>query len=91
MPPLPFYAQVKIAETAPDEVAGLTGIVMGRAERHGRWGYSVHVDGLDESYDLRHEDLTPTGIMFKRSDFYSGESITVIVDENGNGKIKGQP
>lgn len=86
MKPFPFYAQVKVI-SGPTETVGLLGVIMGRAKNHdGSWGYAVHFDVLD-SYDLPHSSLLPTGVQFKRSDFYSGKSIRVLVDENGYGRV----
>lgn len=81
--PLDFYVEVKTKE-------GAIGVILGRAQHDdGTWGYSVLIHGDDHScYDLHHSSLEPTGKQFQRSDFYSGKSITVVVDEDGNGTIK---
>jgi hypothetical protein len=84
--PLPFYSQVEAIKghSVPVKIAGRKGIVLGRAKtEEGGWNYAVFFRGV--SYCLPHVTLKPTGIVFERSEIYSGKSMKVLVDDSGHG------
>ena len=71
------------------DVCGLTGAVLGMAEDHdGTWGYAVHIYDKGFVYSLPEDALEATGRKDRRENFYTGESIRVVVDpKTGEGKI----
>ncbi len=72
-------------------LVGKKGVIMAMVQAdNGDWLYEVSLDVMDEkaSYTIREQDLISTGIMKKREDFYTGESIRVRVDpKTGEGEI----
>jgi len=88
-----FYEIVRIVSDKPKhaEINGATGVVAGMAqnEETGRWTYGVSIDKLDGLVRRMDEDsLVSIGVVGKREDFYTGESIKVRVDpKTGEGYI----
>jgi len=82
-----FYERVVILQDAP-EIFGKIGSVLGRAQADdGTWLYAVFVAGPNEAWDIAESDLESTGIVDKREDFYSGQSVRVRVSKSGRGTV----
>ena len=68
----------------------LKGVVTAMSQdRNGMWGYSVNL--LQKQYascDCEEYELESTEEFAKKEDFYSGESIKVIVYPDGRGELK---
>lgn len=89
--PFDFYEVVTISPMYPDsKMRNLEGAILGRSQdSNGSWGYAVHIFSKEECWDLEHEFLEKTGKKMSREDFYSGESVTVIVDaQSDEGKLE---
>lgn len=89
-----FYEVVEVKPERPalNEIAGLTGAILGMVENDdGNWVYAVHILDTDESWDIREAELVSTGKVMNRSDFYDeSDSVGVEVDYvTGEGKLKG--
>ena len=82
-----FYERVVVLRDAP-EIFGKIGSVLGRAQADdGTWLYAVFVAGPNEAWDVAESDLESTGIVDKREDFYSGQSVRVRVGKSGRGTM----
>ncbi|WP_197999428.1 Imm31 family immunity protein [Gimesia chilikensis] len=89
-----FY-EVVVVEAGSDQslrgISGEEGAILGMSqdEETGCWGYAVSLFSTQETWDVSESQLIKTGRMKQRSDFYSGDSIRVIVDpESGEGSLK---
>ncbi|GAB7197105.1 hypothetical protein OS31_36090 [Dickeya oryzae] len=67
-----FYQEVKVKEDAKnDKYAKCKGVVIGISEEEDIvYGYSVVIHGKENSVYFEKDDVFPTGIIFKREDFY---------------------
>ncbi|KDM90416.1 Imm31 family immunity protein [Photobacterium galatheae] len=86
-----FYEVVKINSKRSElsDANGLECAILGMAENDdGIYWYSVSSLIGEFSWDLREDELVSTGKTMKREDFYTGESITVSVNQDGEGKLK---
>jgi hypothetical protein len=73
-----FYTEVRVSRTTATESSGIAdaiGVIMGISEGPLGPSYSVSIDGI--SHMVAESDLTPTGRVFSRDDFYDGSSIKV--------------
>ncbi|GHT97751.1 hypothetical protein AGMMS49545_24160 [Betaproteobacteria bacterium] len=90
-----FYQEVEIVRNAKNSAyAGQKGVVMGVSEEDGvLYGYAVAINGKDAVVSFDKEDVVPTGVKFKREDFYDGSHVTVSVDGVSRGSIikRGSP
>lgn len=89
-PKFEFYEIVRVGgRDCPPPLVGMQGAIVGRSQAEdGQWFYSVSFDELDKSWFLSESTLEATGIYRKRSDYYSGERLQVLVDpKTGEGKI----
>lgn len=84
---LPFFAEVIIDSDDKylKKFQGKKGYILGVAGCETYFEYGVSVD--DVIRRIEPEDLKPTGVIKKESDFYSGETTRVQVTEGGEGKI----
>ncbi|WP_311568326.1 Imm31 family immunity protein [Photobacterium arenosum] len=86
-----FYEVVKIKTNRSEisEANGLECAIFGMAENdEGIYWYSVSSLTDDFSWDLCEDELISTGRVMKREDFYTGESVTVSVNQDGEGELK---
>ncbi|EYU13155.1 MULTISPECIES: Imm31 family immunity protein [Photorhabdus] len=67
-----FYQEVEVISSAKNkEYIGLKGVVLGISEEDGIiYGYSVILHEKECTVYFEKDDLIPTGIRFKREDFY---------------------
>ena len=72
-----------------DILVGERGVIFGMVQAdNGQWLYDIRLEKKNDKYTIRECDLVSTGIMKKRSDFYTGEAIKVRVDpKTGEGEI----
>jgi hypothetical protein len=73
-----FYIEIRVSRTTETEsggIADVTGVIMGVSEGSVGPSYSVSIDGI--GHMVAESDLTPTGRVFSRDDFYDGSSIKV--------------
>jgi hypothetical protein len=73
-----FYMEIRVSRTTETEsggIADVTGVIMGVSEGSIGPSYSVSIDGI--WHMVAESDLTPTGRVFSRDDFYDGSSIKV--------------
>jgi hypothetical protein len=86
-----FYEKVIVESTNPNlqEINGELCTVMGRVfwDEQDKWLYAIHPYSRGEGWDVEEEDLISTGEFDKHENFYSGESIRVKVNENGDGEV----
>lgn len=86
-----FYEVVIVmnGNSIPDKFIGSKGVVLGMVQDNGDWFYSVALEKDDNfCWDFCEQDLRSTGEFMNRSDFYSGESIRVVVNpKTGEGRI----
>ena len=90
-----FYSEVKVSDHAETpEIRGKYGAVASIGEENGKvlgYGIFVEINNIEEYWEVDKDDITPTGKMFKRSDFYDGSSLGVTPDgEVTRVDIKGQ-
>ena len=87
-----FYEVVKVVSSNPDlaEINNQEAAIMGMVENNNsKWSYAVHILETEDGWDVDEEELQSTGRMMCESDFYDGESVTVVVDsKTGTGMIK---
>lgn len=96
MEPQYKFKQFEVVRVLPSESAeswiGLEGVVLGFSEKPnaiGEWTYAVYLYQLEEVISFKESEVEPVGRMDKEETFYSGESITVLVDpKTGEGRIK---
>ena len=83
-----FYEIVKVVSTDPNllEVNGKIGTITGMAEKDGLWFYGVNIE--DEGWCFDEIDLVSTHRFGKREDFFTGESLKVLVSPDGKGRFK---
>jgi len=67
-----FYQEVEVIEGAKNsKFAKCKGVVLGVSEENGIiYGYSVAIHGKENAVYFEAADLLPTGVTFKREDFY---------------------
>lgn len=88
-----FYEIVVVVDTTDARltpVVGEEGTILGMSQddKSGRWGYAVSITSTDVVWDCDEQQLESTGKRRTRSDFYSGGSVKVEVDQNtGRGSI----
>jgi hypothetical protein len=77
-----FYQEVEVVQNAKNSIyAGQKGVVMGISEEDGViYGYAVAIHGMETSDYFDKDDLVPTGVRFKREDFYDGTHLIVTKD-----------
>ncbi len=56
--------------------------------RHGVYYYGVFLFNKQEGYCFEEHELESTGQFVKKEDYYSGESVKVIVHPDGRGELK---
>ncbi|MFO1259304.1 MAG: Imm31 family immunity protein [Gammaproteobacteria bacterium] len=83
-----FNEIVKLVSSDPElsEVNGKEGVVRGMAEENNVCVYAVNFDGFCWSIDEK--DLISLNRFAKEEDFYTGESMKVVVTADGKGRIK---
>lgn len=71
-------------------LVGRIGVIMAMAEcDNGAWLYEVSLDEANDAYTIREDDLQSTGQYKKRSDFYSDDTVKVVVDpKTAEGSLK---
>lgn len=93
-----FYEVVIVVDNNKESLQALIGqegtiLGMSQDEESEEWGYGVSMESISETWDIAERYLKSTGKIRKRSDFYSGDSVKVIVDPNteeGSLKHKGK-
>ncbi|WP_052953248.1 Imm31 family immunity protein [Leclercia sp. UBA5958] len=67
-----FYQEVEVVpEAKHKKYVGCKGVVLGISEENEIiYGYSVILHGKETTVYFEKDDLEPTGIVFKREDFY---------------------
>jgi len=67
-----FYQEVKVVpEAKKGEYVGCKGVVLGISEENEIiYGYSVILHGKETTVYFDKDDVEPTGLVFKREDFY---------------------
>ena len=85
-----FFEVVKVVSTNSElsEVNGKIGTITGMVEDDELWSYSVSFEDLESSWCLDEIDLVSTHRFAKREDFYTGESIKVLVSPDGKGRFE---
>ena len=85
-----FFEVVKVVSTNSElsEVNGKIGTITGMVEDDELWSYSVSFEDLESSWCLDEIDLVSTHRFAKREDFYTGESIKVLVSPDGKGRLE---
>jgi hypothetical protein len=86
-----FYEVVKVnKKSRHEEVAGLEGTILGMAANRDRqWYYAVAFNEIEAVWCFSETELSSTGKMNRREDFYDGTHISAAVDkETGEGIIK---
>jgi len=88
-PRFKFYEEVRITPLKPEmsSVEGETGVIFGVSEQEGSWSYAVFILRLSEVWGLDEAEIESTGVCYSREDFYSGESIRIGVDANGQSTL----
>ena len=88
-PRFKFYEEVRITSSRPETVSveGVVGVIFGVSEQEGSWSYAVFILRLSEVWGLDEAEIESTGVCYSREDFYSGESIRVEVDANGQSTL----
>jgi len=90
MSEIPLYAEVEVVNVDPNETnlkVGDKGWVLGMSESKNRKYYAVTFSDPFDVFCIGEGSLKPTGVQKEHKDFYSGESIRVSVDEDGNGSV----
>ena len=85
-----FYEIVKVVSTNPElsEINGKIGTILGMSENDGLWIYSVSFEDLESGWCADEVVLVSTHRFAKREDFYTGESVKVLVSPDGKGRFK---
>lgn len=87
-----FYEIVKIVSKNPNlsEVNGKEATILAMAENDdGTWGYGVTFSDDDsEGWYIDEVDLVTLNRFAKEEDFYTGETMSVVVTPDGKGHIK---
>ena len=67
-----FYQEVEVKENAKNsKYAKCKGVVLGISEEDGIvYGYSVVIHGKETTAYFEKEDVFPTGVFYRREDFY---------------------
>jgi hypothetical protein len=67
-----FYQEVEVVSNAKNKAyAGQKGVVMGISEEDGiLYGYAVTIHGMETCVCFDKDEVVPTGVKFKREDFY---------------------
>lgn len=67
-----FYQEVEVVEDARNnKFAKCKGVVLGISEEDGIvYGYSVAIHGRESAVYFEKDDLFPTGVTYRREDFY---------------------
>ena len=83
-----FYERVRVTGDRPElaPVRGELAAVLGRAVGEAGPSYAVSVYATGECWDVREDDLEPTGEFDRRETFYSGETVRVGVGPDGYGR-----
>jgi hypothetical protein len=69
------------------EIYDLEGIVVGKSQNeNGKWSYAVSFP--NDGWSIAEEYLVSTGKFASRKEVYSGDSVKILVDAHGFGKIK---
>ena len=94
-PQFDFYEVVRIRTSDPQKLQlnGEKGAVLGITETEDHtepFLYAVSIDSLKECWCFFEGELEQTGERRSRSDYFSGKSIRVVVDEHGNGSLADQ-
>jgi hypothetical protein len=87
-----YYEIVKVIKSDnsdSENLIGFIGVILGMAEdENGNWGYSVHINELEEVWDFKEEFLHSTGKLTNESDFFDGTFGKVKVNpESGEGSL----
>ena len=85
-----FYEIVKVVSTNPElsEINGKIGTITGMAEQDELWFYSVSFEDLESGWCADEVDLVSTHRFGKEEDFYTRESVKVLVSPDGKGRFK---
>ena len=85
-----FFEIVKVTsrKTNLSEVNGKEGTITAMAEKDDEWVYGVTFEDLEDSWCLEEDDLISTHRFGKEEDFYTGESVKVLVSPDGKGRFK---
>ncbi|MDJ0035752.1 Imm31 family immunity protein [Pantoea allii] len=67
-----YYQEVEVKENAKNsKYAKCKGVVLGISEEDDVvYGYSVAIHGKENAVYFESDDVSPTGLTFKREDFY---------------------
>jgi hypothetical protein len=87
-----FYEIVNINSENNElsKIHGKEGVVLGMAENDdGAWSYAVSINN-GYCWSIEEEYLVSTGKFSSRDQFYSGETVKIIVNDKGEGEIKGE-
>ena len=87
-----FYDIVTVKSDKPTlkKINGCKGVIRGMAQNEEtlKWGYGVLVYQEEEVWHVMEEDLQSTGRKANPENYYTGQSIKVIVDpKTGEGKL----
>ncbi|THV40187.1 hypothetical protein [Glycomyces buryatensis] len=81
-----FFDVVVVAQTTTQpEFAGRRGVALGVTDVGRYW--AVYIEDIGEAVVFPELELEPTGERTSQEEFYSGDSITVAVDEQGRGTV----
>lgn len=84
-----FFEVVRVISKIPrlKNVYGVKGPVLGKSQDDdGSWYYGVSL--LDQSWFLGEKDLESTGEFISKSEIYTGDYLTITVNQDGLGEIK---
>ena len=74
-----FYEEVLVRSSREElaEVLGERGVILGMAEKEGRWSYAVMIESSGICWSVEAGDLSRTGRIRTREEFYDGASVRV--------------
>ncbi len=84
-----FYEIVKVTTSDFDNLSAVKGFIGGKSQNEeGEWHYSVFLIDKQEECCFNEHELESTREFAKKEDFYTGESIKVIVHPDGKSELK---
>ncbi len=85
-----FYENVKVVTKDPslEKINGRKSVILGKTlTEDGEWYYAIGISG-ENGWCAMEYDLISLGTFSNKEEFYSGESVKVHVNEDGEGFLK---
>ncbi len=87
-PKFDFYEVVKVISKDKNKIFGNEAVVLAKGQNdQGEWGYTISVQD-DCAWDVEEHQIESLGRFKKKEDLFTGKSVKVHVNEDGEGYLK---